>query len=145
MDAPCTTRKGRWLVLGLLLTLAFARPGESRADGEQNSRVKLHFPKTDVREVLMFYGRLTKKPVLMELPLQAMVTVDAAQELSIEEAKELIRKTLLESYGIEMRESDRGEILATWSRDPKYPRHSDPPLTEEERRHRRVEVLQPLQ
>jgi len=87
--------------------------------------VRLNFPKTDVREVLVFYGRLVWKPVLMDLRMQALVTVEREQELSRKEAVELIRKTLLESDGIEMREDDRGEILATWSSDPKYPHRSD--------------------
>jgi hypothetical protein len=85
----------------------------------------VHFPKADVREVMGFYGLLVRKPVLMDVNMQAVVTVDQEQELSVKDAVELIRKTLLESYGIQMRESDRGEVLVTWSTDPKYPPQGD--------------------
>ncbi|EDY18149.1 hypothetical protein CfE428DRAFT_4285 [Chthoniobacter flavus Ellin428] len=96
---------------------------------DERTLVRLNFPKTDLRDVLAFYGRLVRKPVLMDVQIQAWVTVDREKELPLKEAVELIRKTLLESYGIEMRDSDRGEVLVTWSSDPKYPHHSDAPET----------------
>jgi len=109
--------------------------------------VKLEFPKTDVREILWFYQKLTGRPVLVELDLQALVTIEPHKDIPQAEAIELIRKTLLESYGIEMRESVHGETLVRWSQDPKYPRRSDPPPTEAERTvvpiHPRARVIQP--
>ena len=66
---------------------------------------------------------------MASLDLKGAVTIESATPLSREESAELIRKTLLESYGIELRTSDRGETLATWSQDPKYPRRIDPPNT----------------
>jgi len=92
---------------------------------DDRTLVRLNFPNTDVRDVAAFYGRLVRKPLLADIDLRGSVTLDAPQELPLRSAVELIRKTLLEKYGIEMREDDRGEVLATWSSDPQYPHHSD--------------------
>lgn len=117
----------------LLVLLACCLPLVSRSQEDRPIK-ELSFPKSDVRDVLAYYQRLTAKPILVPLfDFQALVTVESTEPLSREAAADLIRKTLLESYGIELRTSDRGETLATWSLDPKYPRRSDAPMTKTER------------
>jgi hypothetical protein len=54
---------------------------------------------------------------------------------------ELIRKTLLERYGIELRKAEGGETLAAWSKDPKYPRGTDEPQTADDTK-RRPRIIQ---
>ncbi|MHA3772931.1 hypothetical protein ACXR0O_15460 [Verrucomicrobiota bacterium sgz303538] len=117
----------------LLVLLACGLPLVSRSQ-EDRPITEIHFPKSDVRDVLSYYQRLTAKSVLVPLSdFQALVTIESTEPLSREAATNLIRKTLLESYGIELRTSDRGETLVTWSLDPKYPRRSDAPMTKTER------------
>lgn len=99
----------------------------------EENLVPLFLTKCDVREVLALYERLSNKPVFVALDLQASVTVNTPKPIPLADAIELIRTTLLEHYGIELRTTDRGEILAAWSKDPKYPRGTEPPLTKAER------------
>jgi hypothetical protein len=97
--------------------------------GGEDPVVIVNFPKTQVFEVLDFYRHLTGRPVLVDLELNGVITtVMSPQEFTHDEAIRFIRKTLLESYGIEIRDSERGEALATWSPDPKYPLRSDSPI-----------------
>ena len=93
--------------------------------------VRIHYTKAPARDVLRLYEKLSAHPVFMALDLDALVTVESEKEVPPAEGVELIRKTLLERYGIELRKTERGETLAGWSKDPKYPRKSDGPLTEE--------------
>jgi hypothetical protein len=96
--------------------------------------VRIHYAKAPARDVLRVYEKLSAHPVFMALDLDALVTIESEKEIAPAEAMELIRKTLLERYGIELRKTDAGETLAGWSKDPKYPRGSDGPLTEKERK-----------
>jgi hypothetical protein len=121
---------------------AFLRAEDDRAV------VRLNFPKTDVRDVLAFYGRLVRKPMLVELDVQGLVTLVSDQDLPHKSAVELIQKTLLESYGIEMREDDRGEVLVRWSSDPKYLHRSDAAERKSDGngiRRRRIQLLDPAE
>jgi len=95
--------------------------------------VQLLFSKSDVRPVLALYERLTGKPVFARLDVVAAVTIQAPNAISRAEAIDLIRKTLLERYGIELSTTDRGETLVAWSKDPKYPRRSDEPAPVKQR------------
>ena len=129
----------------LLVLLAFSFALISRAD-ERRLINEMRFPKSDVRDVLAFYQRLTGKPVLAPLDFQALVTIERTEPIAAEDAIEFIRKTLLEGYGIELRTSDRGETLVTWSQDPKYPRRSDAPMTKTEGNalpKKRIRVIRP--
>ena len=55
---------------------------------------------------------LTDKPVFIALDLQALVTIEAEKDMSRADAIALIRTTLLEHYGIELRTTGQGETLA---------------------------------
>ncbi len=94
------------------------------------------FPKADIRDVLRFYEILSGKPARVAPDVEALVTIVIKGESSRAAAIELIRKTLLERYGIELRPDEQGEVMACWSKDPKYPHRSDPPMTEEEKKSR---------
>lgn len=100
---------------------------------QDDGTVMLQFPKSDVRTVLVLYEHLTGKPVFTGLDLQALVTIQPEKRIPPAAAIELIRTTLLERYGIEFRTTDQGETLVAWSKDPKYPRYSEPPMTQAER------------
>jgi hypothetical protein len=93
--------------------------------------LRLHYTKAPARDVLRVYEKLSTHPVFMALDLDALVTIESEKEIPAAEALELIRKTLLERYGIELRKTERGETVAGWSKDPKYPRHSDAPPVDE--------------
>ena len=99
-----------------------------------------------MRAVLAFYERLTNKPVFIALDLQALVTIETEKDISRAAAIVLIRTTLLEHYGIELRTTGQGETLAAWSKDSKYPRHTESPTTEAERStlpKGRMRIIQP--
>lgn len=93
--------------------------------------VRIHYTKAPARDVLRLYQKLSAHPVFIALDLEALVTIESEKEIPPAEAVELIRKTLLEKYGIELRKTDRGETLAGWSTDPKHPRKSDGPLPDD--------------
>lgn len=95
--------------------------------------ITIQFHKSDVYGVLAYYERLSGTSVFVALDLQTLVTVQTAAPIPRKEALELIRKTLLERYGIELRAISPKETLAAWSKDPKFPRRSDEPMTEEDR------------
>ena len=118
--------------MGMLAGMAMG--GASLRAEDRPALVRLRFTKSDIRDLLSFYSRLIRKPVLVEVDMPALVTVAPDEDLPLKDAIELVRKTLLESYGIEMRDSDRGEVLVTWSSDPKYPHRSDPPARDIDRR-----------
>ena len=111
--------------------LAGALVFTSRAEDGKMVRLSVH--KDDIRGALEFYEKLTGKPVFIALDLHALVTIEPTDTISVEAAIALIRKILLERYGIELRTTEKGETLAAWSKDPKYPRHSDDPETDAER------------
>lgn len=107
---------------------------------------KCNFPKSDVRDVARYYQSLTNKPVFIAIDLQALVTIELAEPVTRADAIELIRKRLLERYGIELRTIDTGETLIGWSKDPKYPRQSEASMTEAERNalpKRTIRVINP--
>lgn len=110
-------------LLAALLGCALALT--ARAADRDMVRISVH--KDRVETALMLYERLTKKPVFIALDLQALVSIEPPDDLSREAAITLIRTTLLERYGIELRTTKTGETLAAWSKDPKYPRHTEEP------------------
>lgn len=114
-----------------LFALILAACGLPFSAWAEDYTLSLHFTKAPARDVLRVYEKLSTHPVFIALDLDALVTIESGKEIPAAEAIELIRKTLLERYGIELRKVERGEILAGWSKDPKYPRRSDWPATEE--------------
>jgi hypothetical protein len=94
---------------------------------QESDTVQFDFTKTEVKYPLFFYERLTGKPVFARLDVHALVTIQASKPIPRAEAIDLIRKTLLERYGIELSTTERGETLVAWSKDPAYPRRSDEP------------------
>ncbi|HEX8294951.1 MAG TPA: hypothetical protein VF593_01510 [Chthoniobacteraceae bacterium] len=101
---------------------------------QESDSIRLDFPKSDVADVLAIYERLGGAPVFASLDLKALVTVQTSEPVSRAAALQLIRKTLLERYGIAIREVDQSTILAGWSKDPLHPRRSDEPMTDDERK-----------
>lgn len=104
------------------------------ARAEEPDLVRITIHKTVVKAAFDLYEDLTKHPVIVAPDMQALVSIDSKGDISREAAIALIRTTLLEHYGIELRTTEKGETLAAWSKDPKYPRHTDEPETEAERK-----------
>lgn len=129
-----------------LFALSFAVCLLPLAAWAEDYTVRIHYTKAPVRDVLRVYEKLSEHPVFTALDLEALVTIESEKEIPSPEALELIRKTLLERYGIELRKTDGGETLAAWSKDPKHPRGSDGPLTDQGSNgdaRRRIRVIQP--
>ena len=84
--------------------------------------VMIQMPRADVRLVLDFYSSLTGRRVWLDLAVHGGVAIQTETDKPIpkEEAIQLIRTTLLEKHGIEMREPNEKETFVTWSADPKY-------------------------
>lgn len=104
--------------------------------------LRLTYTKAPAREVLRVYEKLSTQPVYLSVGVDALVTVVSEKEIPATEAIELIRKTLLERYGIELRKNDAGEILADWSKDPKYPRGTDEAAALVDQAGRRLRVIE---
>ena len=82
--------------------------------------VSVQFPRIDVRSVLDYYSRLTGRKVWLDLAVHGSVSIQIEKPIPKVDAIELIRTTLLEKHGIEMREPNAKETFVTWSADPKY-------------------------
>jgi hypothetical protein len=96
-------------------------------------KVRLGFLKEDVRAVLDYYGFLMdRREVSVARDLQARVWIAAKDPMPKSAAVELIRRTLLERYGIEVTATGNGKFVAAWSKDPKYPPRTEAAPTEDE-------------
>ena len=82
--------------------------------------VMIQMPEADLRVVLDFYSILTRRKVFLDIAVSGSVAIEIEKRISKEEAIQLIRTTLLENHGIEMREPNAKETFVTWSADPKY-------------------------
>lgn len=130
-------------MMGLrLVLLACLLPIASRAEVLENVRLSLH--KADILAVLMLYERLTGKPVFIALDVQGLVTIESAKDLTHDAAVLLIHTSLLERYGLELSTTEKGETLAAWSKDQKYPRRTDEPETEAEQKARPKGHIRPI-
>jgi hypothetical protein len=102
--------------------------GRSSTFAEED-KVKMLWSKCHLSEVLYLYQTLSGKPVYMDLSVMyCRVTIAPGKTVTKTEALELIRNTLLETYGIELRTNDQGETLVSASKDPKRPLRFDPPI-----------------
>ena len=107
----------------LLFLLICTLPCTNRAQDADS--VTVAFPKSDVRDVLGLYEKLTGRPVFVALDVRAVVTVNSPGPASRAAAIELIESNLRERYGIELRNNNHGQTLVTWSQDPAYPRRTE--------------------
>ena len=115
--------KSCWPVLLLVLAGFFPVEGWSQTD----ANVRMQFPDANITDVLPFYQNLTGRHVYLALGVNAPVNLIIDDPVSRAAAVELIRKTLLESCGVELRDIDDNVTLAGWSQDPKYPHQIAPP------------------
>ncbi len=74
----------------------------------------------DVRDLLYSYSKMTNRKVWVTLDLRADITIRTEGPITKAEAGRIIRTTLLERYGIELRDSGDKEAFASWSDNPKY-------------------------
>ncbi len=82
--------------------------------------------RVNLSDAVAYYGQLVSKPVFLASGVWAVVTVPPSGPG--EDLPGSIRKTLLDKYGIDTKETPQGEVLFDWSRDPKHARRSDPPV-----------------
>ncbi len=85
---------------------------------------QIEMPNTVIQDVLEFYSRQVRKPVFMATNVHGAVTMKFT--VPTKDVPAVMRKSLLENNGIELRELPTGEVLAEWSKDPKYPRRTGP-------------------
>ena len=97
----------------LLLFPAFA------AD-EAKEPVRLMYPDASLELVLMTYSHIAKRRVWLALGVHATVSVVTDNALPHDDALAFIRTTLLEHYGIEIRDKGEEETFVSWTSDPKY-------------------------
>ena len=82
--------------------------------------------RVNLPEAAAYYGQLVNKVVFLATDVWAVVTV--AHSGANEELPGAIRNTLLDKYGIDLRETPQGDVLFEWSKDPRHARRSDPPI-----------------
>ena len=93
---------------------------------EDQAKEFIYAPYIDLRELLELYEAKSKRPVYLALNVPALRVTINGENLTKTELLEFIRKTLLEKYGIELRETPDGVTLARKIADPK-------PLSKEEK------------
>ncbi|WP_162145312.1 secretin N-terminal domain-containing protein [Chthoniobacter flavus] len=74
---------------------AGGRPPVPEAPGKGSVPTRLQFPNTDVKEVLAFYERLTKKRMIIDNQVQGTVNIVVSGEVPAEEAIRIIEINLL--------------------------------------------------
>jgi type II secretory pathway component GspD/PulD (secretin) len=115
--------------LPLLVSLGLGISG--RAQDLSSRPIQANFPNADVRDVLSVYQMLTKTPVFVAVDVRALVNLKTENPIGPADMIELIRRTLLEEHGIELRTAPSGEIFAAWSKDPKYARQKEGATSQE--------------
>jgi hypothetical protein len=81
---------------------------------------------------MAYYEHLTGKKVQIAEGVSANVTIISAPDLSKAGAIAFIEQTLLERHGIALRTGEKGEVIAEWSKDPKYPHSVQPRVLEKD-------------
>ena len=71
---------------------------------------RLQFPNTDVKDVLAFYERLTKKRLIIDNQVQGTVNIVVAGDLPSDEAVRIIEMNLLLN-GFTLIPTERGDII----------------------------------
>lgn len=102
------------LLLTLCLIIATPFPVEAE------SQMRVQFGNSSLLDVLTLYAKASNRKVWIELGVFGTVSVQNSQDMPITEGLAFVRKTLLENYGIELRDTDTGETFVSWSQDPKY-------------------------
>ena len=88
--------------------------------------VVMHFPNAPLDNVLRFYVRLTQRE--LHIPNEVGGRVELiAETKSTTDAAALIRKTLLERYGIEIRHVGEHRADVVWTENPVFVRAERPP------------------
>jgi hypothetical protein len=85
-----------------------------------SDRISLDMPEAELTFVLELCQRVTKKRIWIELGTYPKVSIVTKEPVTTVQAMELIRKTLLEKYGIELRDGRTDELFVSWSQEPKY-------------------------
>ena len=122
-------------VLGLLCaSLAFgqvpAPNNAATAKAVGGAPIRLQFPNTDVKDVLAFYERLTKKRVIIDNQVQGTVNIVVAGDLPPDEAVRIIEINLLLN-GFTLVPTDSGNIVKVIGTG-KNPRSAAIPIVSDE-------------
>ena len=80
---------------------------------------KVAYLRSALSDVLHFYSVLTDRKIWIELGVNVKnVTVNSPKQMPREEVLALIRGTLLNDYGIDVRDVGENESFVTWSKNP---------------------------
>ncbi|MHA3771511.1 hypothetical protein ACXR0O_08235 [Verrucomicrobiota bacterium sgz303538] len=109
----------RALLIAFVCTLPLSTRAQEQP-GPERIVMGLDFSDAPLKTVLKYYGHLSKQPVLaqIDLDLEIWVNIVKNQEMTVSEAKALIRETLRKRHLLEIRESDSGEILVSRVKEP---------------------------
>ena len=122
MNATARRLLQRIAVVGLLfLVTNSAFTAEPTAETKEKD-VQLTFgPSADFRDVLVLYSALTGRKVWLGLYVrEGSVSIVAKERVSVAEALVLMRRSLLEQAGIEIRESGEKDAFVEYTADPAY-------------------------
>lgn len=114
--------------LRLLLVASLFLPGLGRTEDQT---VMMEFsPRSDLRGVLAFYERLSKRTVWVNYIVRLdHPVVLQTKIIPIPEATALIRSTFLDRYGIEIREDEEGKAFLQYSQKPEHMKLWAQPVT----------------
>jgi hypothetical protein len=106
------------MFLSVMITALMLPSLHVRAD---EKKIPLQLLDCDVRDVLALYQHWTGRKIWVDLRLHAPhIAIRVQGWIPQADAIRLVRTTLLERYGIELRDSGDKETFASWSDDPKY-------------------------
>jgi len=84
------------------------------------ANITFHFLDINLLDALGSYSKWTGRKVWVAMDLFPTINIQGKADLPRREAVEFFRTTLLERYGVELRDSGDKEAFADWSADPKY-------------------------
>jgi len=108
------------IITFVLTTLVFAGQSNGQEAAKRpDTKIQLHFPASRLDDLLHLYAHLTRHEVHVAAGVGALINFKAQAE-SKAEAAHLIRKSLLEQYGIELRETASGRTDVLWTGQPEF-------------------------
>ena len=100
------------------------------ATGEEAAKHSIFMYRHSLQAAMAYYEHLTGKKVQIADGVSANVTVVENGPIARAAVVALIERQLLERHGIALRTTPKGEVIAEWSNDPKYPHSVEPRIRE---------------
>jgi hypothetical protein len=112
-----SSMKALLLLVCLLFAPVLSLRAQSPSPAVDDRPIRIQLPNSDLTDVLKLYSQLSKRKVWIELGVTAKISIFTHRDLPRAEALSLIRGTLLQDHGIEIRDVGESEAFVTRTAD----------------------------